>query len=125
MIRFDLLPAARIRTVRREYDLTPDVDISENKENYILRFEVPGISREDVKIWIEKDMLMVSGEKKQDLNKDDVRHLGERRFGKFERSFWIPEDADREKVKAEFENGLLTVTVPKAAESKPREIKIS
>jgi HSP20 family protein len=125
MIRFDLIPETRVKTARRDYSLTPNVDISENKEGYSLRFEIPGIAKEDVRIWIEKDMLMVSGEKKQDLKKDEVRHLGERRFGKFERSFWIPEDADREKVKAEFENGLLIVTVPKAAESKPREIKIN
>lgn len=125
MIRFDLIPQARTRTARREYSLMPNVDISENKDNYTLRFEIPGMAREDVKIWIEKDMLMVSGEKKQQLQKNEIRHLGERRFGKFERSFWIPRDADREKVKAEFDNGLLTVTVPKAAESKPKEIKIS
>ena len=125
MIRFDLMPQTRTRTIRRDYDLLPDVDISENKEGYSLRFEVPGIVKEDVRIWIEKDMLMVSGEKKLDLNKDEIRHLGERRFGKFERSFWLPEDADREKIKAEFENGLLTVTVPKAAESKPKEIRIN
>ncbi len=125
MIRFDLIPQPRVRTVRREYPLYPSVDISENKDNYSLRFEIPGMAREDVKIWIEKDMLMVSGEKKQNLDKNEIRHLGERRFGKFERSFWIPEDADREKVKAEFENGLLTITVPKAAESRPREIKIN
>ena len=125
MIRFDLIPQARTRTASRGYSLMPNVDISENKDNYTLRFEIPGMTREDVKIWIEKDMLLVSGEKKQELKKDEIRHLGERRFGKFGRSFWIPEDADREKVKAEFDNGLLTVTVPKAAESKPKEIKIS
>ena len=125
MIRFDLIPQARVRTVRRDYSLMPNVDISENKDNYTLRFEVPGMSKEDVRIWIEKDMLMVSGEKKQNLDKNEIHHLGERRFGKFERSFWIPEDADREKVKADFENGLLTISLPKAAESKPREIKIS
>jgi len=125
MIGLNLIPETRIRTVRRNSALTPNVDIGENKENYKLIFEIPGIAKEDVRIWIEKDMLMVSGEKKQDLKKEEVRHLGERRFGKFERSFWIPEDADREKVKAEFGNGLLTVTVPKAAESKPREIQIN
>lgn len=125
MIRFDLMPQASVRTVRRDYSLYPSVDISENKDSYTLQFEIPGIVREDVKIWIEKDMLMISGEKKQKPDKNEFRHLGERRFGKFERSFWIPEDADREKVKAEFENGLLTITVPKAAESKPREIKIN
>jgi HSP20 family protein len=54
----------------------PNVDINENKENYTLSFEIPGIAREDVRIWIEKDMLMISGEKKQDLKKDEVRHLG-------------------------------------------------
>ena len=125
MIRFDLMPQARTRTVRREYDLMPDVDISENKEGNALRFEVPGIVKEDVRIWIEKDMLMVSGEKKQNLAKEEVRHLGERRFGRFERSFWLPDDANRDGITAEFENGLLTVTVPKAAESKPKEIKIN
>jgi len=125
MIRLDLIPQARVRAGRRDYSLMPNVDISESKDNYSLQFEIPGIAKEDVKIWIEKDMLMVTGEKKLDLKKDEVRHLGERRYGKFERSFWIPEDADREKVKAEFDNGLLTVTIPKVAESKPREIKIS
>ena len=125
MLQFDLGPRTRIQRAIHNNQNSPKVDILENDESYLLSIEVPGISKDDIKIWIEKDLLIVSGEKKNNYAEKDTRHFGERRFGKFERSFWIPEDANRENVKAEFENGILNVTVSKAPKAKPQEIKIS
>ena len=125
MLQFDLRPRTRIQRAIHNNQNSPKVDILENDESYLLSIEVPGISKDDIKIWIEKDLLIVSGEKKNNYADKDTRHFGERRFGKFERSFWIPEDANRENIKAEFENGILNVTVSKAPKAKPQEIKIS
>jgi len=125
MLQFDLRPRTRIHKAVHNNPNSPKVDILENDESYMLSVEVPGISKDDIKIWIEKNLLIVSGEKKNSYGEKDTRHYGERRFGKFERSFWIPEDANRENVKAEFENGILNVTVSKAPKAKPQEIKIS
>mgnify|MGYP003702092593 CR=1 FL=1 len=124
MLRFDLMP--RTGVVRRDSRcLNPNVDISENDKEFRLSFEIPGIVKEDVKIWIENDLLTISGEKKGDFDDNDKRHLSERAYGKFERSFWMPEEADRENIKAEFNNGILTVIVMKTEKAKPVEIKIS
>ena len=124
MLRFDLMPRTRIHKVRQSNLNTPNVDILENENNYMLNFEVPGISKDEIKIWIENDLLILSGEKKSSYDDKNTRHYGERSFGKFERSFWLPNDADRESIKAEYENGILTVTVSKTAEAKPKVIEI-
>jgi HSP20 family protein len=124
MLRFDLMPRTRTHNVHNSNCNTPNVDILENKDSYMLSFEVPGISKDDIKIWIENDLLILSGEKKKNEEEKNTRHYGERRFGKFERSFWLPSDADRNSIKAEFENGVLTVTISKSADAKPKVIEI-
>ena len=124
MFQFDLRPRTRVYKALNNQN-SPKVDILENDERFLLSFEVPGISKDDIKIWIEKDLLIVSGEKKNSFGENNTRLHRERGFGKFERSFWIPENADRKSVKAEFENGILNITVSKAPKMKPQEIKIS
>jgi HSP20 family protein len=102
----------------------PNVDIIENADNYLFGFEIPGAMKEDVKIWLENDILTVSGETKEELAKGETKLLSERSFGKFEMSFRLPGSVDGGKIKAEFVDGLLVVTVPKSAEAKPKEIAI-
>jgi HSP20 family protein len=103
----------------------PDVDISESADGYTFSFEIPGALRDDIKIWLDGDILTVSGEKKKALG-DNARSLfSEREFGKFERAFRLPESVDRSNVKAEFVDGVLVVSLPKAPETKAREITIN
>jgi HSP20 family protein len=104
-------------------DNRPDVDISETDKEYLFNFEIPGALRDDIKIWLENDVLTVSGEKKADIDGKSERLVSERSFGKFERSFRLPEPVDRNKVIAELVNGVLAIKLPKTREVK--EILIS
>ncbi len=124
MIRFHYTPAMARLIERKIGHSRPDVDIIENADNYLFSFEIPGAMKEDVKIWLEDDILTVSGEKKEELPKGDTKLLSERSFGKFEMSFRLPGGIDGAKIKAEFVDGLLVVTIPRSAEAKPKEIAI-
>lgn len=124
MIRFHYTPTMARFFERNIGHSRPDVDIIENADNYLFSFEIPGAMKEDVKIWLENDILTVSGETKEELAKGETKLLSERSFGKFEMSFRLPGSVDGGKIKAEFVDGLLVVTVPKSAEAKPKEIAI-
>jgi len=101
-----------------------DVDINESAEDYRFSFEIPGAERDDVRIWVEQNVLSVSGEKK-DTGGESRKIHAERAFGKFERSFRLPHDVDGGNIKAEFANGILVVTVPKSEKSKRVDISIN
>jgi len=124
MIRFHYGPAMARFFERNTGYPRPDVDIMESADNYLFSFEIPGALKEDVKIWLEDDILTVSGEKKEKLAKGETKLLSERSFGKFEMSFRLPGGIDGNRLKAEFIAGLLMVTVPKTAEAKPKKISI-
>lgn len=104
----------------------PPVDIQENADAYLFHAELPGMSKEDIHITLENSVLRLSGERKfeKDAKKENY-HRVERTYGTFTRTFTLPTQVDAEKVQAAFENGILTVTVPKAEMAKPRRIAIS
>ncbi|MDH7516144.1 MAG: Hsp20/alpha crystallin family protein [Bacteroidota bacterium] len=104
----------------------PVVDISEDNDQYILHFDLPGIDKKDVKMSFADNTLTVSGERKEATEKKDVTcHRIERVYGKFYRSFTFPSAVNAEKISATYKDGVLTVTVPKAEEVKPKQITIS
>jgi len=104
---------------------SPAVDISEDDDNFYLQVELAGMKRDDVKIRYEEGLLTVTGEKKSEKEEKDVNyHRVERSFGKFERSFRVPTRIVSEKIDANFTNGVLTITLPKAEEVKPKEIEV-
>ncbi|RMD92824.1 MAG: Hsp20/alpha crystallin family protein [Calditrichaeota bacterium] len=104
---------------------TPAVDISEDKDNFYLNVELPGMKKEDVKVSYEDGILTIKGEKKSEREEKDVNfHRVERTFGMFERSFRVPNKIVEDKIDAKFENGVLTITLPKAEEAKPKEIEV-
>jgi len=103
----------------------PSVDVFEDKESLKIVAELPGLKPEDVKITLENSTLTLRGEKKQVAEEKTERvHRYERSYGSFERSFSLPNTVDVEKVEAGFENGVLTITLPKAEKAKPREIAV-
>ena len=103
----------------------PAVDIRENKDNLILTFEVPGIRDKDVNLSITDDILSVRGERRFDYEaKEESYHRLERAYGKFERHVQLPMPVQSDKVKAVYRDGVLEVTLPKAEELKPKQIKI-
>ncbi len=104
---------------------TPSVDIFENKDNIVLEAELPGLKPEDVNISIENNVLTISGERKfEKKDEGDNFHRVERGYGSFTRSFTLPPTVSAENATAEFENGILHLTLAKREEAKPRRIEI-
>lgn len=103
----------------------PPVDIYENDTAYILEADLPGLTREDISLSILEDRITLKGSRKRE---DKLEEKGYRRYeraeGEFERSFRINGGIDAEHVEAKFENGVLTVTLPKPEEAKPRQIEV-
>lgn len=103
----------------------PQVVVSVNKDNVIVRAEIPGIKVNDLDVQVSDDILSIKGERKPNINEETATYLRrERNFGTFARSIMLPEKVDAEKVAASYKNGVLTVTLPKAAEKKPKQITI-
>ena len=104
---------------------TPVVDVSEEKDRYVLEAELPGMSQKDVDVHVEDNTLTIKSAKQEEEERNEEGYLvRERRSRSFSRSFVLPKDVDRDKVEASFRNGLLTLSMPKTAESKARQIKI-
>jgi len=103
----------------------PRVDVVENKENFVVRAELPGMKKDDVKLTLENSVLTLSGEKRFDEKRDeDNFHLRETRYGKFERSFRLTDNVDRSNIAADYKDGVLTISLPKTKESQSKEIAI-
>jgi len=119
---------SKSKNVDAEYEnavWTPLTDIYENNDNFTLKIDLPGIKKEEVKISFTNGKLNINGERIQQVeNKDEKCHRIEKAYGKYFRSFTLPELIQAEKINAEFADGQLTITVPKAEEAKPKEIEI-
>jgi HSP20 family protein len=104
----------------------PAVDICENENNIVLKAELPGVDPKDVEVRVEDNTLYLKGERKFEKDtKEENYHRIERSYGSFARSFALPNSIDGEKVAAEYQDGLLTLTLPKREEAKPKTIKIN
>ncbi|MCW1921279.1 Hsp20/alpha crystallin family protein [Luteolibacter arcticus] len=103
----------------------PVVDILEDEKEYLIKAELPGVTRENVQVTVEKGRLAIKGERPFEKEEDGRKyHRVERSSGTFLRSFNLPENADAEKVEAEFKDGVLFVHLPKQEKAKPREIEV-
>ncbi len=103
----------------------PIMDIEETKDDIIVKAEIPGMTKDDVKIQITGDMLTISGERKrEEESKDKTYHRIERSYGQFQRMITLPSEVQSAKAKASYENGVLTIRLPKSEEVKPKEISI-
>lgn len=103
----------------------PAVDIRESKEAVTLEVELAGLPKEAVAVSVENGVLTLSGERKPTApGTEEIARRSERAYGKFSRSFTLPNDVERSKVEAKFQDGLLTIRLPKAEASKPRTITI-
>ena len=105
-------------------DLAPKVDVSETDKAYEITVELPGMDDKDVEVNVVGDRLTISGEKKVGDGGAD-RHLSERAYGAFRRTFKLPDEVNAGKVSAAFRNGVLTVGVPKAVAAQKRVKKIA
>jgi HSP20 family protein len=105
---------------------TPAVDIYETENELVLKADLPDVDLKDIDVRVENQTLTLSGERK--FEKEDVGkgyHRIERSYGRFTRSFSVPNSFDTENIGAEFKNGVLSVTLPKKEAAKPRQIKVA
>jgi len=104
---------------------TPAIDMYQTDNDVVVKAALPGFKAEDVQINVTGDVLTIRGEMKhEDEQNDKAWHIREHRWGSFERSISLPTDVVSEKAQADFDNGILTVTLPKAEEVKPKTITV-
>jgi HSP20 family protein len=104
----------------------PALDVHEDKNQFTIRAELPGLKREDIDVSLQDGALVISGERKSEKIEEGVEiHRQERFYGKFQRALTLPEPVAADKVKADYKDGVLTVTLPKTEEAKPKKIDVS
>lgn len=107
------------------YGMAPSVDMFETDSDVVIRATLPGLKAEDVEINVTGEMITIKGQfKQQSETKEKAYHIREQRWGAFERSLALPTTVLSDKAKAEFEDGILTITLPKAEEVRPKTITV-
>jgi len=107
-------------------DWSPRMEVEENENEFFLNVEVPGMKKNDIDISVKDNVITISGEKKaKEQKKESAYYLNEVRYGKFSRSFKLPGNVDIDKIKGSWNEGVLTVEVPKTEIAKPRKIEIN
>src|SRR5213596_3038220 len=104
---------------------TPALDLYQNSDNVVAVVELPGMRREDIEISLHDGTLTISGERKRETSNSEKAERTERYVGTFRRSITLPARVDANKVTATYRDGILTVTLPKAEEAKPKRIQLS
>lgn len=103
----------------------PSTDLTETDDAFELQMDVPGLSKEDIKLNLQNNTLTVSGERAREQKQDDEDHVRvERVFGSFHRTFTLPDAVDPDNIEATYDDGVLTISVPKTEESTRRQIEI-
>lgn len=112
-----------VRSNRNSF--APNIDISENDNEFVIEVEVPGVDKENIQIDVENNILTISGERKFEEKKENKQyHRVETHYGIFSRTLSLPDNADSESVKASYENGILTITINKSEKSLKKQIEI-
>ena len=105
---------------------TPALDVYEEKDSFVVKFELPGMRKEDIEVSFHDGSLSISGERKSESKHEDAEvYRAERYFGRFQRSVSLPATVNPDKVKAAYKDGVLTITLPKTEEAKPKRIDVS
>ncbi len=113
-------------TVATTVNFQPSCDIRETKDHYLVSFDTPGVKKEDIKIEVKNNELIISGERRYEMKNDDAEATlhHERSYGKFERTFTLPSTINADMIEAHYENGVLNVALPKAESAKARTVPI-
>ncbi len=125
--QFDRIFSAVEASEQKDIDFIPTVNTREGDDAYYIEVDLPGVKKEDININVEDNTLTISGERKiEQEHKEDNFYKVESVYGKFERSFTLPEDVDTDKIEAKSENGVLEIKIPKVAkvEKTPKKIEI-
>jgi HSP20 family protein len=124
---FDRIVDSFLRpTFATTVNFQPSCDVNETKDHYLVSFDMPGVKKEDIKIEIQGNQLVISGERQREVKEENgeatLHH--ERMYGRFERTFTLPATIAADKIEAHYENGVLNVGLPKAETAKGRTIQI-
>jgi HSP20 family protein len=104
---------------------SPSIDLSETKDSFVVKAELPGLDAKDVEVSISGNLLTIRGEKKKEEEEKDEHHYrSERYYGSFQRVFQLPTNLKADKVEASFDKGVLKVTLPKVEEAKKKQIEV-
>jgi len=107
------------------HDWSPSVDVSETDNEFLIKVELPGVDKQDVKVSIHEGVLTIQGERKLEREEKNKKyHRVEREYGRFARSFVLPENVDETSVSAGHKDGLLNVTLGKVEQAKPKAIEV-
>jgi HSP20 family protein len=105
---------------------TPALDVHEDKDNFVVHAELPGMKREEIEVSLHDGALGISGERKLEKKYEEAEvYRTERFFGKFQRTVTLPAPVAADKVKAQYKNGVLTITLPKTEAAKPKQIEVN
>lgn len=105
---------------------TPALDMYEDKDNLYIRAELPGMKKEDIELSLHEGTLSLSGERKKESKHEEAEvYRTERFFGRFQRTVTLPAPVAADKVNAQYKDGVLTVTLPKTEEAKPKHIDVN
>jgi len=105
---------------------TPALDVYEDKDQFVVKAELPGMKRDDIEVSLHDGSLTISGERKSEQeSKESGVYRSERYFGRFQRTLDLPTGVADDKVKAEYRDGILSITLPKVEEAKPKHITVS
>ena len=105
---------------------TPSLDVYEEKDNFVVKAELPGMKKEDIEVSLHDGSLSISGERKTESKHDDSEvYRAERFFGRFQRTVTLPTAVAADKVQASYKDGVLTIILPKTEEAKPKKIDVS
>ena len=124
---FDRIVDSLVRpTYANTVGFLPTCDINETKEHYLVSFDMPGVKKEDIKIEVQGNTLLISGERQREIKESSteaaLRH--ERVYGKFERTFELPNSINADKIEAQYDNGVLNIVLPKAEAAKGRTVQV-
>lgn len=109
----------------QELTLTPNCEVSETDTTYTFNFDLPGMNKDQVKVEVENNQLTISAERKEEKEvKNKKKYLSEVHYGSYLRSFSLPQAVDEKNVNAKFNNGVLTITIPKTESTKAKKIAI-
>lgn len=109
----------------REGFWAPIVDIEEDKDSFVVKAEVPGMNKEDIKVTVRDNVLSITGERQHEKEtKEKTFHRIERAYGKFSRTISLPSAVDASKIKAAYKDGILTITLSKPESAKPKQIDV-
>ncbi len=123
---FDLPLSEMSRSARWFSGWTPALDLFEEKDNLVVKVELPGMKREDIDVSLHENGLSISGERKgEEKHKDAEVYRTERFVGRFQRTVALPTAVAADKVKAQYKDGILTITLPKTEEAKPKRIDVN